>query len=456
MSRKTKNTATQEDAKVAGASSSMARQKGEQDAPSTLVPKLRFPGFDKPWSNDPLSKTLKEHKIKNTAGRDVFSVSMEYGIVNQIELLGRSFAAADTSHYTVGRRFDVVYTKSPLKAFPFGVVKQCKFDGEVALSPLYGVFTPPNPHVGLMIEAYFEAPNRSKDFLAPLCQKGAKNTLQITNTTFLSGRLPLPTQPAEQQKIAECLSSVDELIASQARKLDALKTHKKGLMQQLFPREGETQPRLRFPEFQNEGEWEVKSFADLCSVKHGYPFESEFFSNEGEYALLTPGSFYEEGGYRDRGDKQKYYSGEIPSDYVLAEGAMLVAMTEQAAGLLGSPLIVPASNKFLHNQRLGLIARKPGVAWSSEFFFHVFNTQRVRKAIHDTASGAKVRHTSPTKIGDVLVSVPSTLPEQQRIASCLTSLDDLIAAQTQKHEALKTHKQGLMQQLFPSPEEVAA
>ena len=70
---------------------------------------------------------------------------MEYGIVNQIELLGRSFAAADTSHYTIGRRFDVVYTKSPLKAFPFGVVKQCKFDGEVALSPLYGVFTPPNP-----------------------------------------------------------------------------------------------------------------------------------------------------------------------------------------------------------------------------------------------------------------------------------------------------------------------
>jgi type I restriction enzyme S subunit len=81
--------------------------------------------------------------------------SMEYGIVNQIELLGRSFAAADTSHYTIARRYDVVYTKSPLKAFPFGIVKQCQFDGEAALSPLYGVFTPTNPHLGLMIEAYF-------------------------------------------------------------------------------------------------------------------------------------------------------------------------------------------------------------------------------------------------------------------------------------------------------------
>jgi type I restriction enzyme S subunit len=251
MSSKTKTTATNEEATPA------------------LVPKLRFPGFSEPWVHEPLSKVLKEHKLKNTDGRDVFSVSMEYGIVNQIELLGRSYAAANTSHYTIGRRFDVVYTKSPLKAFPFGIVKQCKFDGEVALSPLYGVFTPPNPHVGLMIEAYFEAPNRSKNFLSPLCQKGAKNTLQITNTTFLSGRLPLPTQPAEQQKIAECLSSVDELMAAQARKVDALKTHKKGLMQQLFPREGETQPRLRFPEFKNAGEWEDQSIGDFGKVVTG-------------------------------------------------------------------------------------------------------------------------------------------------------------------------------------------
>ena len=81
-----------------------------------LVPRLRFPGFDKSWSNDPLSKILVEHKLKNSSGRDVFSVSMESGIVNQIEHLGRSFAASDTVNYNLGRRFDLVYTKSPLKA----------------------------------------------------------------------------------------------------------------------------------------------------------------------------------------------------------------------------------------------------------------------------------------------------------------------------------------------------
>ena len=218
----------------------------EEDGKPALVPKLRFPGFTRPWSYDPISKALVEHKLKNADGREVFSVSMESGIVNQIEHLGRSYAASDTAHYGLGRRFDVVYTKSPLKAFPFGIVKQCKFEGEVALSPLYGVFTPANKHVGLLIEAYFESPNRSKAFLSPLCQKGAKNTIQITNSTFLSGRLPLPADNTEQRKIAECLSSLDEVIAAQARKVDTLKTHKKGLMQQLFPAQAKPNPGCGF------------------------------------------------------------------------------------------------------------------------------------------------------------------------------------------------------------------
>ena len=284
-------------------------------------------------------------------------------------------------------------------------------------------------------------------------EAGGVPSLSKTNIEKIKTAVPTP---AEQQKIAECLSSVDEVIAAQARKLDALKTHKKGLMQQLFPREGETQPRLRFPEFEDKGKWEVKQFSELCDIKHGYAFESGFFNNEGDYVLLTPGNFNEQGGYRDRGELQKYFTGEIPPDYVLTKDDMLVAMTEQAAGLLGSPILVPEPDKFLHNQRLGLVVKRPGVVWANEFFFHIFNTQRVRKAIHDTASGAKVRHTSPTKIGDVAVSVPTALPEQQRIAACLSTLDDLLAAETQKLAALKTHKRGLMQQLFPSPEEAEA
>ena len=115
--------------------------------------------------------------------------------------------------------------------------------------------------------------------------------------------------------------------------------------------------------------WVEKPFSELCDIKHGHAFEGAFFSNEGEYVLLTPGNFYERGGYRDRGEKQKFYTGEIPRDYVLNKGDLLVAMTEQAAGLLGSPILVPESNKFLHNQRLGLVTQKPGAAWTNEFFW---------------------------------------------------------------------------------------
>ena len=93
--------------------------------------------------------------------------------------------------------------------------------------------------------------------------------------------------------------------------------------------------------------WVEKKLAELCDIKHGFAFKSEFFTDQGDYVMLTPGNFYESGGYRDRGEKQKYYCGEMPPGYILEKGDMLIAMTEQAAGLLGSPILIPQSNRFL-------------------------------------------------------------------------------------------------------------
>jgi type I restriction enzyme S subunit len=198
--------------------------------------------------------------------------------------------------------------------------------------------------------------------------------------------------------------------------------------------------------------WNKKPLAELCEIKHGFAFKSQFFTNEGAYVLLTPGNFFESGGYRDRGERQKYYVGEIPPGYVLAKGDMLVAMTEQAAGLLGSPILVPESGKFLHNQRLGLVVKKNGVPWTNEFFFHVFNTARVRKEIHDSASGVKVRHTSPSKIGEVIVSFPDSVSEQRTIVSRLqelsTATQQLESLYQRKLAALDELKQSLLHQAF--------
>jgi type I restriction enzyme S subunit len=205
--------------------------------------------------------------------------------------------------------------------------------------------------------------------------------------------------------------------------------------------------------FSQRGEgWVEKPFSELCDIKHGFAFKGEFFSNKGDYVVLTPGNYYESGGYRDRGDKQKYYTGDIPPDYIMEVGEMLVAMTEQAAGLLGSPLLVPESDKFLHNQRLGLVTAKPGVPWTNEFFFHVFNTAAVRKAIHASASGVKVRHTSPSKIGEVVVSFPTSIKEQKAIVAVLEKLlsetQRLTAIYTRKLAALEELKKALLHQAF--------
>jgi type I restriction enzyme S subunit len=198
--------------------------------------------------------------------------------------------------------------------------------------------------------------------------------------------------------------------------------------------------------------WIEMKLEALCDIKHGFAFKSEFFSDKGDYVLLTPGNFYESGGYRDRGEKQKYYRGDIPKGYILNQGDLLVAMTEQAEGLLGSPIIVPEPNKFLHNQRLGLVTRKPNAPWGNEFFFYVFNTKTVRREIHKSGSGVKVRHTSPTKIGEVTVSFPTSLSEQHSIVAKLKSVHEetqrLEAIYQQKLAALDELKKSILHQAF--------
>ncbi|NOZ72982.1 MAG: restriction endonuclease subunit S, partial [Chloroflexi bacterium] len=107
----------------------------------------------------------------------------------------------------------------------------------VIVSPLYGVFIPDNYALGTILDAFFESPQRTNMYLEPLTQKGAKNTINITNTRFLEGYISLPRERKEQQKIADCLSSLDQVIELEAKRLEALKAHKKGLLQQLFPQE---------------------------------------------------------------------------------------------------------------------------------------------------------------------------------------------------------------------------
>lgn len=186
------------------------------------------------WEFRKLGDVLNEHKNKSTGNEEVFSVSVHKGLINQVEHLGRSYAAANTSNYHLVIPNDVVYTKSPTGDFPLGIIKQSKLTKNAIVSPLYGVFTPETPGLGYMLNVYFESPINTSNYLASIVRKGAKNTINITNSTFLSKHLKLPVSQPEQNKIGVFLKTIDDLILLFDSRIAKAEQWKKGLLQQMF------------------------------------------------------------------------------------------------------------------------------------------------------------------------------------------------------------------------------
>ncbi|WP_376694576.1 restriction endonuclease subunit S [Wenzhouxiangella sp. EGI_FJ10409] len=270
-----------------------------------------------------------------------------------------------------------------------------------------------------------------------------------SGTTFkelAAGKLkkfPIPTPPLRQQRrivaiLGEAFAGIEQAIANTEKNLDNAREVFSSNLNATFSEAPDS--------------WALLRLDELCSIKHGFAFKSQYFSETGHYVLLTPGSFWEQGGFRDQGVKTKYYTGEIPKDFLLDRGEFLIAMTEQAKGLLGSSLVVPESDRFLHNQRLGRVLVRDGVQWHNDFFFHQFNTNAFRTAVQATASGVKVRHTSPKKLGEILVKYPSKLHEQAAVAKYLNQMKGEIVKlehlYARKLNGLGELKQSLLQKAF--------
>ena len=162
----------------------------------------------------------------------------------------------------------------------------------------------------------------------------------------------------------------------------------------------------------------------LCSVKHGYPFDGSKFADHGTYIVLTPGNFFEKGGFKRIKGKEKYYTGAFPQEYLCSKDDLIVAMTQQAEGLLGSTALVPEDNLYLHNQRIGLVFHNHDLV-DKLYLYYLFTTKSVRKQISDSASGTKIKHTSPDKIYSVSVSIPS-IDIQRKNALLLYWIDQKI------------------------------
>lgn len=180
-----------------------------------------------------LRDILIERHIKNTENYEVYSVSVSQGIINQIDYLGRSFAAKETLHYNVVNYGDIVYTKSPTGDFPYGIVKRSHIQKPVAVSPLYGVYQPKNDYIGKYLHLYFKSPINTKNYLHRLIQKGAKNTINITNSHFLDSNVFIP-EKTELINIVNLTSVIEDKLILASRMLDSLKSQKGYLLSKIF------------------------------------------------------------------------------------------------------------------------------------------------------------------------------------------------------------------------------
>jgi len=265
----------------------------------------------------------------------------------------------------------------------------------------------------------------------------------ITKEVLSSFLVKLPSLQ-EQQKIANCLSSIDTLITAQTQKLDTLKAHKKGLMQQLFPATGETIPKRRFPEFRDAGDWKEKLLGEIAKVITGNTPKTADASNYGGDELFVSPADISSERYITTTKTTLTKQGFHKTRAVKENSILFVC--------IGSTIGKVAQNKFecATNQQINSI--EPYDDYSNNFIYSFL--ERNSERIAEIAGNQAVPIINKSLFSSTVICFPSSLEEQQKIANCLSSIDDLITAQTQKIESLKAHKKGLMQQLFPASEEM--
>lgn len=389
------------------------------------VTTLRFPDFlEKPLHDVCLGDVTEEATVRNgnkLARALVMGVRKEGGIVPMEERL----VAGDIARYKNVRKNWFAYNPMRLN---IGSIARWQGDEEVLVSPDYVVF---RCKPASLLPEYLDHFRSSRQWEAFTNESGDGGVrIRIYYRDIARMRLMLP-DVSEQQKIADCLSSIDTLIAVEAEKMEALKDHKKGLMQQLFPAPGETTPRLRFPEFQGAGDWHDKPLDAVCEMKAGKFVAAADISEQPKEGLHP---CY--GGNGLRGYTRTYtHSGKL-------------SLIGRQGALCGNVNFV--TGEFHATEHA--IVTKPKAGILGDWLYHAL----VRLNLNDFATGQAQPGLSVDVLEKISCPAPQDEHEQQLIANCLSSVDYLIAAQENRVAALKVHKNGLMQQLFPSQEKTEA
>lgn len=409
-----------------------------------IVPKLRFPGFG-------TSEGWKKYKLRELADRITkkvgdnklvtLSISAGIGFVSQAEKFSRDISGKQYCNYIYLKKGEFSYNKGNSKTFPQGCIYELKeYDG-AAVPNAFISFRFKENLVPSFYQGYFDCNFHGKQ-LVRFITSGARSDglLNISPTDFFSIVLPTPVKKEEQQKIADCLSSIDDLIDAESRKLKALEKYKKGLMQKLFPAEGKTLPEWRFPEFQGCGEWKYEEIGNIGEVITGKtPSTSDATLWDGDIQFVTPTDITENK-YQCRTQRTVV---KTPKMKVLPKHTIMFTCIASIGKMALS--LYPC----ITNQQINSIV--PKSCYNNEFIYYSL-LQKIF-LIKAGFANSTLPIINKTDFSKIQVPVILDKKEQQKIADCLSEVDTMIEEQSNKVEQLKAHKKGLMQGLFPSLEE---
>lgn len=433
---------------------------------TSLVPRLRFPEFrdTQNWTKlkliDVADKSVKWSFIGGPFGSNLKSSDyVADGIrIIQLQNIGDAEFNDDYKIFTSKEKADELLSNN---IYPGDIILSKMGDpvGRACLIPdFHSRYVMCSDGIRLVVDEH----THSKYFIYSLINSTWFRALVEKNATGSTRKrigldelksLPmiLPKKN-EQQKIANCLSSVDDLITAQVQKIESLKTHKIGLIQQLFPAEGMTAPTLRFAEFRDAGEWAENSLGGYLSAHPEYGINAPavpYSPNLPRYLRIT--DIADDGSIRQ---KQKVSVGKkVTSENYLEDGDIVIARTGASVG-----------KSYMHRTKDGrlvfagfLIRVRPAKEkLNSELLFQYLSTERYWRWVGLNSARSGQPGINGNEYASLPIQLPPTINEQKKVASCLSSIDDLIILHTQKLESLKAHKKGLMQKLFPTPDEVGA
>ena len=390
---------------------------------------------------DYLEVSSEKNRDNRFTKEDVLSVSGEYGIVNQIEFQGRSFAGASVSNYGVVENGDVVYTKSPLKSNPYGIIKTNKGIPGI-VSTLYAVYKPKEITDSKFVQIYFELDSRMNSYMRPLVNKGAKNDMKVSAENALKGMVSFPKKD-EQEMISLYFSTLDNLITLHQQKITLLTKLKKTMLEKMFPKKGSLIPEIRFNGFANA--WEQRKVLDLLIqpitdgphetpklVEEGVPFISvdAIVDNKIDFNRKR-GNISEE--YDELCCKK--YKPQFHDVYLVKSGSTV-----------GKVAIVETTDRF--NIWSPLAAMRCGEKTYPYFLYDLLQTKDLQAQVADKASNGTQPNLSMRELEKFPVSVPSNLEEQKKIGDYFRNLDHLITLHQRKIDKIKNMKKAMLDQMF--------